>query len=93
MSQSSGAVCESRGDRPGLPVPNSPNGLCGRTATDKVENMRTFLVKTPLASGKNLAKCSSSGPVRWQTQFYSCCVNLLLGFIELEVRCSVYSGV
>ena len=25
----SGAVCESRGGRPGLPVPNSPYGLCG----------------------------------------------------------------
>ena len=26
-------LCESRGDRPGLPVPNSPYGLCGRKAT------------------------------------------------------------
>ena len=26
-------LCESRGGRPGLPVPNSPYGLCGRTAT------------------------------------------------------------
>ena len=26
-------LCESRGGRPGLPVPNSPNGLCGRKAT------------------------------------------------------------
>ena len=25
--------CESRGGRPGLPVPNSPYGLCGRKAT------------------------------------------------------------
>ena len=24
-------LCESRGGRPGLPVPNSPYGLCGRT--------------------------------------------------------------
>ena len=23
-------LCESRGGRPGLPVPNSPHGLCGR---------------------------------------------------------------
>ena len=23
-------LCESRGSRPGLPVPNSPYGLCGR---------------------------------------------------------------
>ena len=28
---------ESRGDRPGLPVPNSPYGLCGRKATLNVE--------------------------------------------------------
>ena len=26
-------LCESRGDRPGLPVPNRPYGLCGRKAT------------------------------------------------------------
>ena len=26
-------LCESRGGRPGLPVPNSPKGLCGRKAT------------------------------------------------------------
>ena len=27
------ALCESRGGRPGLPVPKSPYGLCGRKAT------------------------------------------------------------
>ena len=26
-------LCESRDGRPGLPVPNSPYGLCGRKAT------------------------------------------------------------
>ena len=26
-------LCWSRGGRPGLPVPNSPYGLCGRKAT------------------------------------------------------------
>ena len=26
-------LCESRGGCPGLPVPNSPYGLCGRKAT------------------------------------------------------------
>ena len=26
-------LCESRGGRPGLSVPNSPRGFCGRTAT------------------------------------------------------------
>ena len=28
-------LCESRGGRPGLPVPNSPYGLCGRKPTLK----------------------------------------------------------
>ena len=28
-------LCESRGGCPGLPVPNSPYGLCGRKATLK----------------------------------------------------------
>ena len=26
-------LCESRGDCPGLPVPNKPYGFCGRKAT------------------------------------------------------------
>ena len=26
-------LCQSRGGRPGLPVPNSPCGFCGRKAT------------------------------------------------------------
>ena len=26
-------LCESRDDRPGLPVPNKPYGFCGRKAT------------------------------------------------------------
>ena len=30
---------ESRGGRPGLPVPNSPYGLCGRKATLNYECM------------------------------------------------------
>ena len=30
-------LCESRGDRPGLPVPNNPYGLCGRKATFSLE--------------------------------------------------------
>ena len=32
-------VCESRGGRPGLPVPSSPYGLCGRKATWKAKKM------------------------------------------------------
>ena len=32
-SRISQELCESRGGRPGLPVPNSPYGLCGRKAT------------------------------------------------------------
>ena len=35
-------MCESRGGRPGLPVPNSPYGLRGRKATlnERVEDFR-----------------------------------------------------
>ena len=40
-------MCESRGGRPGLPVPNSPSGLCGRKATTEEEYDRktTICVK------------------------------------------------
>ena len=30
-------LCERRGGRPGLPVPNKPYGLCGRKATFEEE--------------------------------------------------------
>ena len=26
-------LCESRGGRPGLPIPNKPHGFCGRKTT------------------------------------------------------------
>ena len=47
-------LCESRGGRPGLPVPNSPYGLCRRKAT--VEEV-VFLVlhvseKTKCSAGQ-----------------------------------------
>ena len=32
-------LCESRGGRPGLPVPNSPYGFCGRKATLIVQEL------------------------------------------------------
>ena len=31
-------LCESRGGHPGLPVPNKPDGFCGRKATLKQTN-------------------------------------------------------
>ena len=31
-------LCGSRGGRPGLPVPNKPDGFCGRKATLKQDN-------------------------------------------------------
>ena len=34
-------LCGSGGDRPGLPVPNSPHGLCGRKATSEEDLMPT----------------------------------------------------
>ena len=36
------ALCESQGSHPGLPVPNSPYGLCGHKATLNVTN--TFVL-------------------------------------------------
>ena len=33
VSELRGCVCESRGGRPGLPVPNTSNSLCGRKVT------------------------------------------------------------
>ena len=33
-------LCESRGGRPGLPVPNSPHGLCGRKPTLNLLSIR-----------------------------------------------------
>ena len=36
-SQLRNCRCEGRGGRPGLPVPNSPYGLCGRKSTEKEE--------------------------------------------------------
>ena len=38
-------LCESRGGCPGLPVPNSPYGLCGRGATFEED---TFIVSFAL---------------------------------------------
>ena len=44
---SSGPVCESRGGRPGLPVPNKPDGLCGRKATLKRNRERWIYICHP----------------------------------------------
>ena len=38
-------LCESRGGRPGLPVPKSPYGLCGREAT--LKNRAQELCESP----------------------------------------------
>ena len=40
-------LCESRGGRPGLPVPNSPRVLCGRKATFK-KNAKTSELRSCL---------------------------------------------
>ena len=39
-------LCESRGGHPGLPVPNSPYGLCGRKATFEEEELHESGRKT-----------------------------------------------
>ena len=42
-------LCESRGGRPGLPVPNSPYGLCGRKATLDLNSEFRSCVKVEVA--------------------------------------------
>ena len=32
-------LCETQGGRPGFPVPNSPQGVCGRKATEQKKKM------------------------------------------------------
>ena len=38
-------LCEGRGGRPGLPVPNSPYGVCGSKATLNMKN--SLVIKLP----------------------------------------------
>ena len=42
-AQSSG-LCESRGGRPGLPVPNKPTVKCGRKATLQPQQLKFVLI-------------------------------------------------
>ena len=49
-------LCESRGGRPGLPDPNGPYGLCGRTATLNTEASRSYK-RWPATLGENTALC------------------------------------
>ena len=42
-------LCESRGGRPGLPVPNSPYGLCGHKATFNLNSHMIWLWSTACA--------------------------------------------
>ena len=43
-------LCENGGGRPGLPVPNSPSGLCGRKATsEEVQTELRSCVKVEVA--------------------------------------------
>ena len=43
-------LCESRGGRPGLPVPNSLYGLCGRKATLNWNSQFRRVAKSPCQS-------------------------------------------
>ena len=47
-------LCESLGGRPGLHVPNSPYGLCGRKAT-----LNLNLIKQYLGEGDSIIAVSS----------------------------------
>ena len=42
ISRRAQELCESGGGRPGLPVPNSPNGLCGRKAILSLNFIRSL---------------------------------------------------
>ena len=46
MSLRAQEMCESRGGRPGLPVPDSPYGLCGRKATLALKREKERLLST-----------------------------------------------
>ena len=72
-------LCESRGGRPGLPVPNNPYGLCGRTATLNLNSICLF-------SGIELATVSSNKPLR---AFFS----MLLFAIMAPVGVAIGMGV
>ena len=48
-------LCESRGGRPGLPVPNTPYGLCGRKATLNERKNNNYIVRAQ-------ELCESPGP-------------------------------
>ena len=62
-------LCESRGGRPGLPVPDSPYGLCGRKATlnlkgrdipkrlDRCKRIAFALIGRSLPLPKRLDRC------------------------------------
>ena len=41
-------LCESRGGRPWLPVPNIPCGLCGRKATMNLNSLSFFRTTTEM---------------------------------------------
>ena len=44
-------LCESRGGRPGLPVPDKPDGFCGRKATLKQLQLRWWYCLEPVHTG------------------------------------------
>jgi len=55
-------LCESRGGRPGLPVTNSPYGLCGRKATLSSNSGESMLFCKPFwFSGKALGLQAADG--------------------------------
>ena len=45
MKEEAQELCESGGDRPGLPVPNSPYGFCGRKATLNLNHQNDSCIK------------------------------------------------
>ena len=59
-------LCESRGGRPGLPVPNIPYGLCGRKAT--LEKKKE---KKKKKKNRNQRKAKQSSGAVWKSRWPS----------------------
>ena len=57
-AQSSG-LCESRGGRPGLPVPNKPTVKCGRKATLQRQQLKFVLIIIKQFVGIGCSLCLS----------------------------------
>ena len=89
-------LCESRGGRPGLPVPNSPYSLCGRKATLNLAWIRAQglcecrggrTVEVAVPNGP-YSLCGRKATLKWKAQELGSCVKVevvVLGSPSLTV--------